>query len=54
MERAMISAGENTKINGKFFWKQKAGNYREMLPENLIKKFDRYHGERVRALGYEI
>lgn len=54
MEKAMGAAGENTRINGKFFWKQKAGNYKEMLPERLVRKFDRYHGDRVRALGYEI
>lgn len=54
MENAMDAAGENTRLNGKFFWKQKADNYKEMLPEHLVRKFDRYHGDRVRALGYEI
>ena len=41
-------------VNGKFFWKQKPGLYRDILPEDLIAKFRKFHGDRVAELGYEI
>lgn len=51
---AVIRANAKTSQDGKFFWKKTAGHYKEMLPEDLIQKFDRFHGDRVRKIGYEI
>lgn len=54
METALTKAAEKTKRDGKFFWKQTPGLYKDMLPAKLIRRFADYHGERVRALGYDI
>ncbi len=54
VREALSAAGEKTKVNGKFFWKQKPGLYRDVLPDDLIARFRKHHGDRVAALGYEI
>ncbi len=54
LEQALLAANEKTRVDGKLFWKQRPGLYKEVLPESLIAKFRKYHGDRVAALGYEI
>jgi hypothetical protein len=50
----VLTANKKTEQDGKFFWKKKSGNYKEMLSPELIAHFDKYHGDRTRKLGYEI
>lgn len=54
IDTAVKKANQKTRIDGKFFWKQQPGLYKEMLPPALIRKFEKFHGETVRSLGYEL
>lgn len=47
-------AQAKTQIDGRFFWKQKTENYRDMLPPQMIERFRRYHGKTVEAYGYRL
>jgi hypothetical protein len=51
---AMSRAADKTKKDGKFFWKQTPGLYKQMLTKKQIKRFREYHGALVHQLGYEI
>jgi hypothetical protein len=53
-EQKLQVAARKTRVNGAFYWKQRPGLYREMLPANLIEKFARYHEERTAKFGYRI
>lgn len=46
------AAEESTKLDGRFFWKKKTKNYREMLPPMLIERFRRLFNEPLTTLGY--
>jgi hypothetical protein len=54
LEKKLQLAARRTKVDGSFYWKQRPGLYREMLPPKLIEKFARYHGDRTARLGYKI
>ena len=41
-----------TKVNGKFYWRKKAFNYRDLLPEASIRRFEEGYSEGLAALGY--
>ena len=41
-----------TRLNGKFFWRKKAYNFREILPEASIRRFEEGYSKTLRALGY--
>lgn len=47
-------ARERTRLDGRFFWKQKVNNYKDLIPSELISRFDRHHGDLVRHLGYSL
>lgn len=40
--------------NGDFFWKKRAGYYREILEPKHLEEFDRRFGKRLEAFGYEV
>ena len=46
------AALNNTKLNGKFFWKQKVGNYRDLIPSDLIDRFRNLFDKPLVDLGY--
>ena len=46
------AALNNTKLNGKFFWKQKVGNYRDLIPSDLIDRFRYLFDKPLVDLGY--
>jgi hypothetical protein len=50
--RGFEAAQNNTKLNGKFFWKQKVGNYRDLIPSELIDRFRNLFDKPLVALGY--
>lgn len=52
LEDAVIAARVDTKLDGKFFWKQRAFNYREAIPAELIDKWYRLYGEDMALFGY--
>ena len=52
LQTAFSSAEEDTKLDGKFYWKKKAENYKEMLKPRLIEKFYSVHSKRLEPLGY--
>jgi hypothetical protein len=41
-----------TEVNGKFFWRKKAYNHREMLSEASIRRFEDGFSDGLQALGY--
>jgi hypothetical protein len=41
-----------TRVNGKFFWRKKAYNHRELLPETAIQRFEEAYADRLQTLGY--
>jgi hypothetical protein len=47
-------ANASTKPNGKFFWKQVVGNYRNFLPDEMIDRFYRMHGAALTPFGYTL
>lgn len=52
--RGFEIAQNRTQLDGRFFWKQKAGNYRDLIPSSLVERFDKHHGDFVRGLGYTL
>lgn len=54
MTAAFEAAAADTAPDGKFFWKQKAGTYHEVLSGEQLDLFHRLLGERTAALGYTI
>jgi hypothetical protein len=43
---------DRTKVNGKFYWRKKAYNFRELLPEASIRRFEERFSKGLEALGY--
>ena len=43
---------QRTQVNGKFFWRKKAYNYRQLLPSSSIERFESGFSEQLHALGY--
>lgn len=41
-----------TQKNGRFFWKKRAYNHRELLPKPAIDRFERAYAEQLQSLGY--
>lgn len=52
--KGYAGAGQETQIDGKFFWKQTSGHYRDYIPEAMIARFAKHHGAFVRSLGYSL
>jgi hypothetical protein len=52
LELAIKLASQTTRLNGKFFWKQKYGNYFDYLNRNQIEKFNLKYKDILRELGY--
>lgn len=50
--RGFEAAQNNTKLNGKFYWKQKVRNYRDLLPPELIDRFRSLFDKPLINLGY--
>jgi hypothetical protein len=40
--------------DNEFFWQMRSNYYAEMLPVDLVRKFDQIHGDRLRAFGYTV
>lgn len=49
---SMEDARASTKPDGKFFWKQKTGNYKDLLSEDMIERFETIYKDRLTPLGY--
>lgn len=43
---------QRTQLNGKFFWRKRAYNFRDLLPEDSIRRFERGFEGPLRELGY--
>lgn len=41
-----------TKLNGGFFWKKRAYNFKQMLPQNIIDYFYCHYEDQLNYLGY--
>lgn len=54
VDEAFAKCNEATALDGKFFWRQRAGLYKELIPADLQKRFADLHGERIARLGYGI
>ncbi|MBO6871998.1 MAG: sulfotransferase domain-containing protein [Balneola sp.] len=52
VEFAYQQSNSQTRPNGKFFWKQKSGNYLEYLPLELVHRFWYLNQDRLKRLGY--
>lgn len=53
-QRAIVNSQSTTRADGKFYWKQSAGTYREFLTGDDIASYRALHGERCARLGYPI
>ena len=52
LKRGFDIAKAQTKPDGKFFWKQMAGNYRNVLLPEFIERFSQLHGDTLEKFGY--
>jgi hypothetical protein len=52
LARGFTKAISNTRQNGKFFWKQVAGNYKNYLSDEMIDRFNGMLGNALRPFGY--
>lgn len=52
IENGFKRAGAETRADGKFFWKQKAGHFREVLSQAMIDRFFDIYAGRIAPLGY--
>lgn len=52
LEDALEIAGIKTQQNGKFFWKQRKENFKDILPKKLIDIFYENFEEELKNLGY--
>lgn len=43
---------QRTEVDGKFYWRKRAYNYRELLPAASIRRFEKGFSEDLRTLGY--
>ncbi len=54
VDAVIAEANRRTARDGKFFWKKKAYNYREMLPAQMIARFCRAYETELSYLGYPL
>ncbi|MGF1496912.1 MAG: sulfotransferase domain-containing protein [Elainellaceae cyanobacterium] len=52
IQEALDFADQNTNDGGNFFWKRRAGNYKDYFSENSRRKFYAMHHEVLDKLGY--
>ncbi|AFY71863.1 sulfotransferase [Thalassoporum mexicanum PCC 7367] len=52
LRNAIDLASTNTKIDQRFFWKQKVGNYRQYLSEKHMREFNFKYRKTLSKLGY--
>lgn len=52
LTNAIDVANEDTKRDGKFFWKRNSENYRAYLDEKIIRKFESKYGKVLNDLGF--
>ncbi len=52
-DKILSESEEKTSLNGKFFWKKRANNYKEMLPSDAIRYFHESYKEKMDHLGYK-
>lgn len=52
IETGLAAAKASTKVDGKFFWKQQSGTYKELLSKALVDRFYSLYGERLEPFGY--
>lgn len=43
---------DRTQVNGRFFWRKKAYNHRELLPKQSIRRFEEGFADELTQLGY--
>lgn len=53
LTRALHTAEQRTNDGGQFFWKKKAGTYKQYLNAGHVEKFLRHHGDVVIMAGYK-
>lgn len=54
VDAAWQAAGESTRRDGRFFWRQQAGTYREFIAPGYLAAFRDAFGERLARQGYEV
>ena len=50
--RGFEAAQNNTRLNGKFFWKQKVRNYRDLLRPEIVVRFRSLFDKQLADVGY--
>ncbi|MEP5764916.1 MAG: sulfotransferase domain-containing protein [Halieaceae bacterium] len=45
---------EKTQVNGEFYWRKQAYNYRKLLPLKTIQRFERHFEKQLLKLGYAL
>ena len=51
-DRVVARVEQRTQLDGRFFWRKRAYNFREMLSAALIARFEAEFAEPLRELGY--
>ena len=52
IDTLIAAAEEKTSLNGRFFWRKRAYNYKTMLPASTVRRFCRAYEEELNYLGY--
>ncbi len=54
LDKGFDVAGQETRPDGKFFWKQKAGHYQEALPFEMTHRFQNMYSAELEVFGYSV